>query len=108
MSVIEKYVSAGRTKDLDALSKVFHEDYMYLAPDYLETKESILEEFKKSWVENTFANYDLKLIHEDKDTMIITFIEEDFRKGTKDFVTEVLLLKDSQIFRSASKTEPID
>jgi len=27
---------------------------------------------------------------------------------TKDFVTEVLLLKDSQIFRSASKTEPID
>ena len=43
MSVFEKYVAAGRTKDLDALSDVFHEDYMYLAPDYLETKESILE-----------------------------------------------------------------
>ena len=41
MSLFEKYVAAGRNKDLEALADVFHEDYMYLAPTYLETKESI-------------------------------------------------------------------
>ena len=108
MSLFEKYVAAGRNKDLEALADVFHEDYMYLAPTYLETKESILEEFEKSWLEKTFLNTESTLIHEDEDTMILTFIEEDLRKNTKEFVTEVALLKDGQMWRSASKAEPVD
>ena len=104
MSVFEKYVAAGARKTwmhyLMCSMKII---CIWHQITWKQRKAS-----QKSWVENTFANYDLKLIHEDKDTMIITFIEEDFRKSTKDFVTEVLLLKDGQIFRSASKTEPID
>ena len=47
MSLFENYVATGRNKDLEALADVFHEDYMYLTPTHLETKESILEEFEK-------------------------------------------------------------
>ncbi len=108
MRLFEKYVAAGRYKNLEALADIFNEDYMYSAPTYLQTKESILEEFEKSWLEKTFINTESKLIHDDEDTMILTFIKEDFRKNIIEFVTGVVLLKDGQMWRSASKAEPID